>query len=65
MSAGTYALHGNAAYPLFPYLRKGFQGNQLTPAQQEFNTTQMDFVDRQFNATLRKLEAHGGRCSLD
>ena len=33
-----YALYGDAAYPLSPYLQKAYQGAALTQAQQRFNT---------------------------
>ena len=33
-----YALYGDAAYPVSPYLQKPYQGAALTQAQQRFNT---------------------------
>ena len=33
----SYALYGDSAYPISPFLQKGYQGTALTPEQVQFN----------------------------
>ena len=33
----SYALYGESAYPISPFLQKGYQGAALTPEQVQFN----------------------------